>query len=183
MRLFAQQAAPSNNPGNVIGAFFEVRFLEHVTVNDLVLGPGIDLDAMNTGMNTPAPVWEYTVIEFLDEDYAPFSDVNAALSWTPGAPSQYSVAGAGNRGQAGIGNWVFALTNRVTGVGSASTSSSIGVPNDESISAAKVGLAPLERIGGFRLTTYLEDVRGTSNSAPAILGNSIRELLLPRNRI
>ena len=149
----------SNNPGTITANSFELRF----NANLGVTGASFDFASLNTAGTT----WEYSVIQFLDSQGNPFSSlINTALTFTPGAASQYVAAGGGFTGQAGLGNYVAASTSTVIGVGSNSTQTGMNGTNNNipNLSYIDVGLSTGTQIGGIRWTTYLEDVRGTGNS-------------------
>jgi hypothetical protein len=156
----------SNNPGSVTANSFELLFNSNLVVTAASFN--------FSSLNTAGLAWEYSVIQFLDAAGSPFSAVAApTLSFTPGAASQYQAAGSGFSGQAGVGNYVAALTQTVLNVANSDPNSPInttstgtnGTDNDLLLDYTKVGLTPNTPIGGIRWTTYLEDVRGTANNA------------------
>jgi hypothetical protein len=75
-------------------------------------------------------------------------------------------AGAGFSGPAGVGNFIAASTGTVIDVGTAATANGSSGTNDtiSSFNYTMAGLTPGTQIGGITWTTYLEDVRGMSNS-------------------
>lgn len=144
-----------SNPGSVNRNTVTLRFGSLMSVTDASFN--------FSSVNTAGIAWEYTVIQLLDLNGNEFNPVTG-LAFIPGATSQYGV-GAGFSGQAGAGNFVAASKGTVTGVGGNLVASGTNGTNDNigTLNYALVGLAAGTQIGGIRWTTYLEDVRGTSN--------------------
>jgi MYXO-CTERM domain-containing protein len=156
----------SNNPGSVTANSFQLLF----NTNLVVTAASFNFSSLNTAGLT----WEYSVIQFLDAAGSPFSAVAApALTFTPGASSQYLLAGAGFSGQAGLGNYVAALTRTVlnvansdpTSTSNATRSGTNGSDDNLLFNYARAGLTANTQVGGIRWTTYLEDVRNTDNNS------------------
>lgn len=155
----------SNNPGSTTANSFQLLF----NTNLVVTAASFSFSSLNTA----GLAWEYSVIQFLDAAGSPFSAVAApTLTFTPGASSQYLLAGDGFSGQAGVGNYVAALTRTVLNVANSDPTSASNVTRpgtngtDDNLvfNYARAGLAANTQIGGIRWTTYLEDVRGTGNN-------------------
>ena len=152
-------AVTANNPGTVVSNTFTLKFNANLTVTAASFN--------FSSLNTSGVAWEYSVIQFLDVSGNPFSTLTNP-GFTIGAPAQYSTANAlstvGFTGQAGMGNFIAAKSNTVTGVGGTTASGTSGT-NDNlgTLNYAQVGLMAGTVIGGIRWSTYLEDVRGTTN--------------------
>ncbi len=147
-----------NNPGSITYSTFTLRFASHLIVTNASF--------TFSSLNTAGISWEYSVIQLLDENGNPFSDLSG-LDFTPGAAGQYLVGNsAGFSGQAGVGNWVSAFKGTVTGVGTDQTSTGSSGSNDNiTITYSAVALPESTRIGGIRWSTFLEDVRGVNNGS------------------
>ncbi len=158
----AANAVPGwvNNPGHLITNSLEIRFASHLNVTRLQLNVG--------SLNTVGVAWEHSLVQILDDTMTPFSAVTGP-SWTLGAPGQYLTAAAtgGYTGTAGLGNYVAASTGTVTNVGGTTGTGTSG-PGDAPPTLdtdTTWGPTPFTRIGGFRLITFFEDVRGAGNGA------------------
>ncbi|MCP9885819.1 hypothetical protein KBY97_11895 [Synechococcus sp. ATX 2A4] len=154
-----------NNPGSVTANSFQLLFNSNLVVTAASFN--------FSSLNTAGLAWEYSVIQFLNPAGSPFSAVAApGLTFTPGASSQYLSAGEGFSGQAGVGNYVAALTRTVLNVANSNPTStsnatrpgSNGTDNNLLLNYARAGLTANTQIGGIRWTTYLEDVRNTDNN-------------------
>lgn len=165
-RVGAQQSftatVSSNNPGTVISNSFQLLFNSNLAVTDASFN--------FSSLNTAGLTWEYSVIQLLDAAGNPFNSLTNP-GFTVGAASQYATAASsilfpgGFSGQAGFGNFIAAQTKTVLGVGTNLTAEGTNGDNNNiaSFNYALAGLTPGTQIGGIRWTTYLEDVRGTSN--------------------
>lgn len=167
----------SNNPGRVNSNTFTLLFTDNLEITDA----SFNLSSMNTAGVT----WEYTVIQLLNSNGIPFSTLTNP-GWTLGANSQYFVGPAtGFSGPAGIGNYIAASKLTVTGVGLNNTISGTSGPNDNfaSFNYSTVGLPSGTIIGGIRIITYLEDVRGinngSSNLTTSLLDFNISGIICP----
>ncbi|NOT35817.1 MAG: hypothetical protein HOP11_00395 [Saprospiraceae bacterium] len=166
-----------NNPGTVNSNIMTLLFTNNLQVTDAIF----NLSSLNTGGIT----WEYSVIQLLDATGNPFSAITSP-GWTLGANGQYNVGpGAGFSGMAGVGNYISASKLTVTNVGTNTVVSGVSGPNDNlsSFGYSTVGLPPGTIVGGIRITTYLEDVRGISNGSSnftsSILDFTISGILCP----
>ncbi|MDB6080601.1 MAG: hypothetical protein JWO82_4348 [Akkermansiaceae bacterium] len=141
-----------NNPGSLTSNSVTLTFGSHVSV--------IDLSLHGLSFNTAGIAWEYSVIEFLRPDGSSFSAAPTIGSYL----SQASINGSPSTGW-----YVIDSRGTVAGVGGSSTTAGTSGSNDNLAGAglgyANVGLAPGTAIGGVRITTFLEDVRGTANGA------------------
>ena len=149
---------PSNNPGMVNTNTLKLLFSSNLVVRDASFS--------FSSINTAGVAWEHTVIQFLDVNGVPFSPITGP-AWTLGIPSSYLTAAAtgGFSGNAGVGNFVAASTATNTGVGTNTVASGANGPNDLlTLTYANTGLPANTIIGGIQWTTYLEDVRGISNT-------------------
>ncbi len=174
-RVGAQQSftatVSSSNPGTVISNSFQLLFNSNLAVTDASFN--------FSSLNTAGLTWEYSVIQLLDAAGNPFNSLTNP-GFTIGAASQYATAssllfpGGGFTGQAGVGNFIAAQTQTVSGVGSNQTTTGTNGIRDDigTFNYALVGLTPGTQIGGIRWTTYLEDVHGTLNN-PTNLTSSL----------
>lgn len=137
-----------NNPGTIISNSVTLTFGDHLTVTDLSLRA--------QSINTRGLAWEYTLIEFLRPDGSSFSTAPVIGDYL----SHTSINGSPSTGW-----YVLDAKSTVSGVGTDRTVSSLSGSGDNiaGLGYAEVGLAPGTVIGGIRITTYLQDVRGTSN--------------------
>ncbi|MCI0679234.1 MAG: DUF11 domain-containing protein [Actinobacteria bacterium] len=154
----------ANNPGTRQWYSIEVRFAGHLDITAVT----IDTNSLNTaGIG-----WEFTVVSFLDEGFAPFS--------TPPIVDSYLVFAPGTTGPVGTGHFLAAETGTVTGVGTNLTAAGTNGGHDQvddEISTSDVVLPGTAVIGGFVLTTTLEDVRGVTNGTTAF-SSSIRDITI-----
>jgi hypothetical protein len=144
-------AVTTSNPGTLTWVQTRLMFASHVTITDL--------SAVFSSLNTAGIAWEYSTVAFLRPDGSYFS----------AAPTIGSYAGFGGlTGSPSQGWFVAADKTTVTGVGTALTASGSAGAADGSaftLGYGQVGLASGTQIGGIELTSYLEDVRGTSNAS------------------
>jgi len=146
-------AATTTNPGTLISNSVTMSFGSHLSVTDF------SFDA--SSLNSRGAGWEYSVIEFLDPSGNPFTTapvISAYGSHTAvdGSPSQ--------------GVYLLDQTTTVTNVGMPLTAAGASNANENftvtgDLEYSDVGLAPGTQIGGIRMTTFLEDVRGEDNNA------------------
>ncbi len=156
---------PANNPGTRQSYTIEAVFADHLTVDSVTLD--------TSSLNTAGTTWEFSVVTFLDTNGNPFSSV-------PVIPAYLSY-GAGFTGSSGVGHYIAASTLSVLGVGGAATSNGVSGPADSAfvdISTGDVTIPAGQAIGGFILTTALEDVRGTTNGA----SSSVRRFVSLRSQ-
>jgi uncharacterized repeat protein (TIGR01451 family) len=151
-----------NNMGTRQSYTIEVRLAPHIEITDVT----IDTSSINTAGTT----WEFTVVSFLDQSGAPFSPIPAIPAYLAFEP--------GLTGSSGTGHFLAAETGTVTGVGTDLTSSGTSGSHDQvndTVSNSDVTLPGGALIGGFILTTTLEDVAGVDNAATAF-SSSIRQV-------
>lgn len=140
----------ANDPGSLSANTITLSFEDHLSITDLSLH--------GSSFNTAGVAWEYTVIEFFRPDGSSFSTAPVIGDYL----SHTSINGSPSAGW-----FVIDSKGTVTGVGTLQTISGVSGSNDNIAGAglgyANVGLAPGTEIGGIRITTFLEDVRGTGN--------------------
>ena len=154
------------NPGSRIVNMMTFTFGSHVTVTDLQ----VDF----TSLNTRGVTWEFSKLAYLQPDgsfFSPEPAVNAYLDHT--------ATGTGAGGSPGTGWFLVDSKGTVTEVGETPVGGSDNIVEEGSNGSLEnltgtngnsyldyndVGLAEGTRIGGFKWTTVLEDVRGTSNA-------------------
>lgn len=148
----------ADNPGTIASATLRVTFADHVQVTDA--------SVVFSSLNTAGAAWEYSVLRFFDPAGNYFSNISGP-GWTIGAAGQYLTADgtSGFTGQAGVGNYVAASTGTVQNVGTSQTSTGTsGASNNLTLTYTLAGLSPGTQVGGWEWSSYLEDVRGTSNT-------------------
>jgi len=139
-----------NNPGDLISSTITITFGNHLTIDDLSF--------TGSSFNTSGIAWEYAIVEFFKPDGSSFSEAPEISRFLDhmsynGSPS--------------TGWFVIDSTQTVMDVGTGKTANS-GVSGTYDMLTSGLGyddagLAVGTQIGGVRITTYLEDVRGTSN--------------------
>lgn len=146
----------SNNPGTRLTAVLVLELADHLTV------AAEDFEIDFSSLNTAGIAWEHSHIEFLDENGAAFSAVASHAAYL----AHTAIDGAGT-----TGNYHADSLGTVTGVGTSQTVSGSSGGNNNLTSApggdldgTEVGISAGTRIGGIRMTTYLDDVRGTLNN-------------------
>ncbi len=156
----------SNNEGTIKSNSVTLAFASHLTVTDL------SFDVLST--NTNGVTWEYTIFEFLDASGTPFS----SYSITDPYLTHTSVNGApiGTTGiyVLDVKDTVTAATvgtNLVTAGSHSPTNENFTITDD--LNYSDVGLAPGTVVGGLRMTTYLEDVRGINNASSSLTSSLI----------
>lgn len=155
------------NPGSRIVNMMTFTFGSHVTVTELQ----VDF----TSLNTRGVTWEFSKLAYLRPDgsfFSPEPTVNAYLDHT--------ATGSGAAGGSPSAGW-FLVDSKgtVTEVEQTPVGGSDNIVEEGSNGSLEnltstngnsyldyndVGLAEGTRIGGFKWTTVLEDVRGTSNA-------------------
>lgn len=142
---------PGNNPGSLNSNTITLAFGGHMSVTDFSM--------RGLSFNTSGIAWEYTVVEFFRPDGSSFTTAPTIGNYA----SHTSIGGSPSQGW-----FVMDSKGTVTGVGTSQTVSGVSGPNDNigiaGLGYADVGLAAGTTIGGIRITTYLEDVRGTTNT-------------------
>lgn len=143
----------TDNPGRLSSNTITITFGDHLSITDLSMN--------GSSFNTAGVAWEYTVIEFFRPDGSSFSTAPTIGSYL----THTSIDGSPSAG------W-YVLDNKgtVTGVGTSQTTTGANPPNENltvtgGLGYTNVGLAPGTQIGGIRVTTFLEDVRGTGNGS------------------
>ena len=146
----------TNNPGTRLVAIVTLELASHLTV----LAEDFEIDV--SSLNTAGIGWENSTLEFLDVAGNPFSPIGAPAPYL----SHTAIDGGGT-----TGNYHADSLGTVDGVGTANTSSGssgannnlTGAPGGD-LDGVEAGIAAGTQIGGIRMTTYLDDVRGTGNS-------------------
>jgi hypothetical protein len=143
-------AVGSSNPGSLDSNTISLAFGDHLSITNLSLH--------GLSFNTAGIAWEYTVIEFFRPDGSSFS-----AAPTIGNYASHSSIG----GTPSMGWYVIDSKGTVSDVGSNQTAGDANGLSDNiaglGLGYADVGLVAGTEIGGVRITTFLEDVRGTAN--------------------
>ena len=152
-------AVTTNNPGTRLVTTLTFQLASHLSV----LTEDFEVDF--SSLNTAGIGWESSVIQFLDSSGNPFSPITEPAPYLSYAP----IGGVGL-----TGNFHADSVATVNGVGTANTSTGTNGPNNNltalpggNLDAVESGILAGTRIGGFRVTTYFEDVRGTGNANTA----------------
>jgi hypothetical protein len=136
-----------NNPGTVESTTMTLLFGSQLRVTSL--------SAAFLSLNTAGVAFEYSIISLLRPDGSYFS--------APPTVGLYN-SFAGMNGMAGVGNYIAADKQTVTGVGTAQTVSGTNGPSDDlTLTYGLVGLAAGTQIGGIQVINFLQDVRGPVN--------------------
>ena len=138
-----------DNPGTRISNTIELLFAPHLTVTDF----SFDVSSVNTAGVT----WEITLFEILDVNGNP---INTTPTIDP------YLTHTEINGMSGIGTYVLDSRATVLNVGTNDASSGVSNPNENftvtgDLGYSDFGLTPGTQIGGLRMTTILEDTRGT----------------------
>lgn len=162
----------SANPGTRIVNMLTIEFAPHVSITDL----SVDFSSLNTRGIT----WEFSELTFLDAAGNPFSTAPTINPYSSHTSNNHSPAqsprDSGQGGSPSQGWFLVDSKDTVTDPGGSSgdnlsdEGSSGGLEAFTNVDGSsdilgydEVGLTAGTRVGGFKWTTYLEDVRGTSN--------------------
>ncbi len=165
--FFSSGGVTTNNSGHRTSQTVQIDF-----------GPGIEV-LSDTGVesfgwssgNTAGVVWEYSILQYLDENGMPFTAA-------PTVTAQLSHVGSEINGLVGPGTWIADATGTVTMVGfdltvAGSHGSNNSLNTDSSLTTSMIPLGT--RLGGVRMIHVVEDTRGRNNGDTSFT-NTINEL-------
>lgn len=146
----------TNNPGTRLTSMVTVMLGSHL----IIAAENFEVDF--SSLNTAGIGWEHSQIEFLDENGLPFSSFanhDAYLSHT-------AIDGAGTTGyyHADSVGTVMGVGTSLTTTGTSGGNNNLTSAPGGDLDGTEVGISVGKRIGGLRLITYLDDVRGTNNN-------------------
>lgn len=141
----------SDNPGTRISNSVTLLFESHLDVTEF----SFDVNSLNTR----GIAWEFTTIEFLDPSGAP---MNAAPAIDPYL-SHTEIDGSPSQGVYVLDEKGTVLNVGTSDVSSGSSNSNENFTSTGDLDYSDVGIDVGTSIGGIRMTTFLEDVRGTTD--------------------